>query len=81
MLGLIVSSCSKDGNKEEQGPSDHIYYPLKIERTNTNGTAVIYEFEYDVNNQFKTIKYYNADSVYNTIQNLEIKNSAKKRIQ
>ncbi len=63
---LVLVSCKKDKTEEQDTT---IIYPTKIEvvsNYNNNSTKVnLYEFEYTDKKQLKTIKYYNADSIYN----------------
>ena len=63
---LLLVSCKKDKTTEQDAS---ISYPTKIELVSTynnNSTKVIlYEFEYSDKKELKTIKYYNADSIYN----------------
>lgn len=64
---LFLMGCSKKENSDIEKNEEQSYLPLEITRTNANGMVKLYEFEYDAENRFKTIKYYNADSIYNHI--------------
>ena len=63
---FIFASCKKDKTDEKELA---VSYPTKIELVSNynNATAKVnlYEFEYTDKRELKTIKYYNADSIYN----------------
>ena len=65
---LALLSCKKD--KPEQTVAANSY-PIKIESVSNYGNSTtkvnLYEFEYTDKKELKTIKYYNADSIYNAI--------------
>ncbi len=62
----ILASCKKDKTDEQE---TQVSYPAKIEvvsnYNNSNTKVNLYEFEYTDKKELKTIKYYNADSIYN----------------
>lgn len=66
---IFLVSCKKDDSKTVPEVSGN--YPTKIELVSTyNGVSskvILYEFDYNDKKELKTIKYYNADSIYNAL--------------
>lgn len=61
-----ITSCQKDGDSSDEETASN--YPVKIVyKSNYNSvssTVNLYEFVYNDKKELKTVKYYNADSIY-----------------